>query len=69
MLFFIVLIGIFVLVGIIAIPVGIYKVFNAKTYICPGCENAIRFAANYGKCPKCRTKIFKHGDGTLHVRT
>lgn len=54
---------------IAAIPIALVKVARAKKYNCPNCENEFRFAANYGKCPYCRVKLYKHGDGTLHVRT
>ncbi len=65
-LVFLCIIGI---VFLIAFPVAFYKVMTSKKSKCPQCENEIRFAANYGKCPKCRTKIYKHGDGSLRVRT
>lgn len=61
-------IGFVILVFIIAFPIGLIKVAKAKKYNCPYCENEIRFATDHGKCPKCKTKIYKHGDGTLRVK-
>lgn len=57
------------LMFLVAIPVAIVKGARTKKQPCPYCKNEIRFISNYGKCPKCRTKIYKHGDGTLQIRT
>lgn len=54
---------------IIAIPIAAIKAAKTKKQKCPQCENEIRFTMNHGKCPKCRAKIYKHGDGTLRLRT
>ena len=61
----------FLFVGVIfiaALPVALFKHATTKKQPCPKCENMIRFIANYGKCPKCRAKIYRHGDGTLRLR-
>lgn len=66
--FIIGLLSIFFISFIIASPIAFVKIMRTKKQKCPNCENEIRFAVNHGKCPKCRAKIFKHADGTLHLR-
>ncbi|NLY80903.1 MAG: hypothetical protein GX072_13745 [Lysinibacillus sp.] len=59
----------FLIAFIIAIPIAAIKAAKTEKQKCPNCENEIRFPKSYGKCPKCRSKIYRHGDGTLRLRT
>lgn len=58
----------FLILFIFSIPIAIIKAKKTGKQKCPKCENEVIFIKDYGKCPKCRAKIFKHADGTLRLR-
>ncbi|WP_367903380.1 DUF2614 family zinc ribbon-containing protein [Paenibacillus sp. PL2-23] len=35
---------------------------------CPACARKIKFIGNSGHCYKCRSKIYKHSNGTYMTR-
>lgn len=65
---FIILILFLVVVFILAIPVAIYKSATTKKSNCPKCENAVKLIGTPVKCPMCKTKLYKHGDGTYKIQ-
>lgn len=65
LLFFI---GIFIFM-LIAFPVAFAQHAKATPFVCPACGREIKLVANTAKCPKCKTKLFKHADGTYRLRT
>lgn len=62
-----ILIGIFIISCIIIFPIALIKVARTKKINCPKCENSVRLIGSPVKCPKCKTKLFKHADGNYRV--
>lgn len=67
----IILISIILFLGLIfvaAIPFALYKQATTKKSPCPKCENMVKLIGSPVKCPMCKTKLFKHGDGTYKIK-
>lgn len=69
--FIILIIGIpifFFLAVFVMIPVAAIKQAKIPKSKCPNCENEVKFYKSPMKCPMCKTKVYKHGDGTYRVQ-
>ena len=54
---------------IILLPIAAIKNSKIKPTNCPSCGREVKLVNDNQKCPKCRTKLFKHGDGEYRIRT
>lgn len=52
---------------IVCIPFAAIKLAKTKKIQCPKCENHVKIMSSPGKCPMCKVKLYKHGDGTFKV--
>lgn len=62
------LIGLFFLFVILAIPLAIIQNVRTPKTNCPYCENQVKLVTKTQKCPSCKTKLYKHGDGTYKIK-
>lgn len=57
------------IVMLIIFLIAAVKNARIKPTICPACEREVKLVIDNQKCPKCRTKLFKHSNGEYQIRT
>lgn len=58
----------FVIAFILMIPFAFIKVARSKSQECATCGRKLKMVTNSVKCPFCKTKYFKHADGTYRIK-
>lgn len=58
----------FALIFVAAIPFALFKQATTKKTPCPKCENMVKLIGSPVKCPVCKTKLFRHGNGTYMIK-
>ena len=66
---FVGIVVIFFAVVVALFPFAAYKKAKTQLTKCPNCDNDVKFYKTVMKCPKCKTKILRHDDGTYHIQT
>lgn len=63
-----IIIVLFVIAFVLIIPFAFIKVALSKSKECTTCGRKIKMVTNIVKCPFCKTKYFKHADGTYLIK-
>ena len=61
---------IFILIAITVVlgfPIALMRVAFTKSSTCPVCEKKLK-VINATKCPNCKSVLFKHANGQIHVK-
>lgn len=63
-----IIIVLFLVLVVAMIPFAAIKQAKIPKAKCPHCENEVKFYKSPMKCPMCKTKVYKHGDGTYKIK-
>jgi len=63
-----IIIILFLIAFVLMIPYAFIKVARSKPQECTTCGRKIKMVTNIVKCPFCKTKYFKHADGTYRIK-
>ncbi|KGR88878.1 hypothetical protein CD31_02585 [Lysinibacillus boronitolerans JCM 21713 = 10a = NBRC 103108] len=63
-----IIILIVIIMFILILPITFVQVIKTRPSECLKCERKFRMIGNTIKCPYCKTKYFKHADGTYRIK-
>ncbi|MCT6924103.1 hypothetical protein [Metasolibacillus sp.] len=58
----------FIVAFVLMIPYAFIKVARTKSTECMTCGRKMKMVTDRVKCPFCKTKYFKHADGTYRIQ-
>ncbi|WP_337983450.1 MULTISPECIES: hypothetical protein [Lysinibacillus] len=63
-----IIVVLFAIAFVLILPFAFIKVALSKSQECTTCGRKIKMVTNIVKCPFCKTKYFKHADGTYRIK-